>query len=97
MNREPLDESADDHDDGSAEDGPPAAETVIDIGDQGQRENGTERVGRGNDALEGTLRVIEVWKMAGSVSTLCIWQRKDDDCYNSHCFQNGTIWRALII
>lgn len=74
MNRKSLDESANNHDGGSAEDGPSAAEAVIDPGDQGKRENGTERVRRGNDALEGTLRVTKVWKMAGSVSILRIWQ-----------------------
>jgi hypothetical protein len=60
VDREALKQSTDNHDNGSAEDGPPTAKTLVDEGNQGQRQNGTERVGGGNDALEGALRVAEV-------------------------------------
>lgn len=61
MDRESLDNSTDDHDARSAENRPPAAEAVVDHGDEGERQNGAERVSGRDDALEGTLRVFEVW------------------------------------
>jgi hypothetical protein len=65
MLRETLDQGADDHNERSAKDGPPAAESVIDVWDHGKRQNSAKGVSGGNDALEGTLRVVEVWKQAG--------------------------------
>ena len=61
MLRETLDEGTDDHDDGAAKDGPATTELVVDDGDEGQRQNGAERVGGGDDALEGANGVVEVW------------------------------------
>jgi hypothetical protein len=60
MLRETLNEGAGDHNERSAKDGPPAAESVIDVWNQGERQNSAQGVGGGNNALEGTLWVVEV-------------------------------------
>lgn len=60
MHRATLDDGSDNHDAGAAKDGPAAAEAVIDYRDQGERKNGAQRVGGGNDALERALGIVEV-------------------------------------
>ena len=104
---EALDEGADDHDDGSAKDGPAATELVIDDGDKRQRENGAEGVGSGDDALEGALGISKVCFVSSPVSGprltlfLAAPVRSDSNHRgvetNVHFFQYGTICRALII
>lgn len=60
MLRAALDNGADNHDERTAKDGPATAEFVVHSGDQRERENGTQGVSSGNDALEGALRLLEV-------------------------------------
>lgn len=61
MLREALDYSADYHDHRATEDGPSTAKFVVYHGNEGEGEDGTQRVCRSNDALEGSLGIVEVW------------------------------------
>ena len=60
MLSETLDKGAHDHNERPAKDGPPAAESVIDIGDHGERQDSTQRIGGGDDAFEGAFGLVEV-------------------------------------
>ena len=60
MLRETLNQGADDHYDGAPHDGPTATKFVVDNGDKGQGQNGAQRVGSGDDALEGALGVVKI-------------------------------------
>lgn len=57
--RETLDQCSDDHNERAAHDGPASAKLVVDDGDKGQRQNGSEGVCCRDDALERSLRVAE--------------------------------------
>ncbi len=52
MLRETLDDGPDGHDSGAEEDRPSSAIPVVDDGHKGERQNSTERVRGGNDALQ---------------------------------------------
>lgn len=52
VDSETLDQSANDHDNGTTKDRPAAAETVIDDTNERQGEDGAEGVRGGDDALE---------------------------------------------
>lgn len=60
MNRETLDDRTGHHDTGAEEDGPPAAESIVNDGNKREREDSPQRVGGGNHAFQGALRVVEV-------------------------------------
>ena len=57
---ETLNEGTHDHDAGASEDGPAAAKLVVDDGDEGQRQNGTEGVSGSDNALERTHGVAHI-------------------------------------
>ena len=68
MHREPLDESANYHDAGAEEDGPSAAQPVVNDGNQRKREDGPEGISSGNHPLQRARWMVEVYISRAPVS-----------------------------
>lgn len=100
--RETLNDGTDNHGQGTEADRPSTAKPIVDDGNQGKRENGTERVGCADNALEGSFGFTEICEQTGLATTTLHkttphpggQTESPSNLQSSHGFK---IWRALII
>ena len=62
---EALDDSTDHHYAAPTKDGPSSSESIVDNANEWETEDGTKRVGRGDDTFQRSLRIIEELLPAG--------------------------------